>query len=324
MELRCAFSNNPRIRPLVDRAVQPRDVQLSFSFDSPPNWFERHLRDSAFDVFEFSLAHYLITRDRPRPQWDWIALPIFLSKALGAMQSVVHVGSGIHALGDLRGKRFGIPDFTMTAGLWMRAMLREVHGIQPGELLWYVGRSRSHSQGVLMGIDEHPLPGICLQWLYEAGAINRMLHAGELDAGYATAEDPIDTTGDDLEPLFPDGGRQLVSDFFRRRGFVPANHLVLMQRRLAEEHTWLPAALFEAFEASKQEAYRRDAGTRLVFPPLSEEDADAQIDLFGDDPYASGISRNVAMVTMAAEQSALESTISRAPAVPDLFHDSLR
>jgi len=33
---------------------------------------------------------------------------------------------------DQRGKRFGIPDFTMTAGLWLRAILREVHGIQPG------------------------------------------------------------------------------------------------------------------------------------------------------------------------------------------------
>src|SRR5215216_1551672 len=195
VQLRCAFSDNPRIRPLVERAVKARDCELSFAFDSPPNWFERHLRDSAFDVFEFSLAHYLITRDRPRPQWDWIALPVFLSKALGAMQTLVHVNSGIESVNDLRGKRFGIPDFTMTAGLWLRAMLREVHGIQPGDVQWFVGRSRGHSQGVLLGVDQQPLPSIRLHWLYEAGAIDRMLRAGELDAGYATTEDPIHRSG---------------------------------------------------------------------------------------------------------------------------------
>jgi 4,5-dihydroxyphthalate decarboxylase len=315
---------NPRVQPLAEGAVRVRGCDLEFSFDSPPNWFERHLRDSAFDVFEFSLAHYLITRDRPQPRWDWIGLPLFLSKALAAFTSIVNVNSGIQRLEDLPGKRFGIPDFSMTAGLWLRAMLREVHGIQPSDLEWFVGRSRTHSQGVLMGLDEEPLPNIRLRWLYEAGALDRLLRAGELDVAYATDEDPIDERNPVLRPLFPDDGRALVGAFFAQRGFVPANHTVLVQRRLVEDHPWLPEALYEAFEASKQEAYRRDPRTRRIFPAPDAQDAAEQARRYGEDPFVSGLRANREMLVMAAEQSALEGTIRDVPPIDELFHASLR
>jgi 4,5-dihydroxyphthalate decarboxylase len=324
MKLRCAFSMNPRVLPLADGTVKVPNCDLEFAFDSPPNWFERHLRDSAFDVFEFSLAHYLITRDRPRPHWDWIGIPVFVSKALAAFTSLVNIHAHIGGVEDLRGKRFGIPDFTMTAGLWLRAMLREVHGIQAADLEWFVGRSKTHSQGVLMGIDEKALPGVRLRWLYEAGALDRLLRAGELDVAFATDEEPIDAFDPVLRPLFPDGGRALVGDFFARRGYVPANHTVLIQRRLVEAYPWLPQAIYEAFEASKNEAYRRDPSTRCVFPPTHPQDAAEQRERFGDDPFVSGLAANRDMVGMAAEQSVLEGTISQVPATDELFHTSLR
>jgi 4,5-dihydroxyphthalate decarboxylase len=324
VKLRCAFSTNPRVQPLADGTIRVRDCDLEFSFDSPPNWFERHLRDSAFDVFEFSIAHYLITRDRPQPRWDWIGLPLFLSKALAAFTSVVNIHSGINRLEDLPGKRFGIPDFTMTAGLWLRAMLREVHGMQASDLEWFVGRSKSHSQGVLMGIDETPLANIRLRWLYEAGALDRLLRAGELDVAFATDEDPINQRDPVLRPLFPDGGRGLVGEFFVRRGFAPVNHTVLVQRRLVEDHPWLPQALYEAFEASKLEAYRRDPSTRLVFPTDDAQDAQEQTRRYGDDPFLSGVRANREMLLTAAEQSVLEGTIRAVPAVDELFDVSLR
>ena len=261
--------------PLADGTVRVRDCDLEFSFDSPGNWFERHLRDSAFDVFEFSIAHYLITHDRPRPQWDWIGVPVFLSKALA-------------------------------------------------DLKWFVGRSRTHSQGVLLGIDEKPLPNIRMRWLYEAGALDRLLRTGQLDAAFATDEEPIDVLDPVLRPLFPDGGRALVGDFFARRGFEPVNHTVLLRRPLAEEHPWLPEALYAAFEASKQEAYRRDPSTRCIFPVQDAQDAAEQRERFGEDPFASGLAANRDMLVMAAQQSVLEGTIRELPRIDDLFHPAVR
>jgi hypothetical protein len=37
-----------------------------------------------------------------------------------------------------------------------------------------------------------------------------------------------------------------------------------IQQRVVEENLWLPEALFDAFERSKQEAYRRDPSARLI------------------------------------------------------------
>ena len=321
LNLRVAFSDNPRVRPLADGSVSVPGCHLAFHFDTPPNWFERHLRDSAYDVFEFSVAHYLITRDRPQPRWDWVALPVFLSKALAALNTWVHPAAGIGSEADLVGKRFGIPDFTMTAGLWFRAMLRTVHGIDASQMQWYVGRSRSHSQGVLMGVNELPLPGIQVSWLYEVGALDRMLHAGQLDAAFATDEDPIRTTNGDLQPLFPDGGERFIQAFFERLHYVPVNHTVLLQRRLAEQHPWLPRALYEAFERAKQAAYQRDPRSRLVFP---KTDPNMQIRLYGEDPYAPGVRANQAMLQHAAEQSSREGTLRKMPTIEELFEPSLR
>ena len=318
LKLRCAFSENPRVAPLADGTVQPRDCELTFEQDHPGAWFERHLREGGLDVFEFSIAHYLITKDRPRPEWDWIALPLYLSKGLFSLQARVRRDAAITQPTDLRGKRFGIPDFTMTAGLWFRAMMRELYGLQPNEVRWFVGRSRAQSQGVRLGLDERPLPsGISLTWLYEAGSLDRLLRAGELDAAFASTEDPIREGDEQLQPLFPDAGRQVVQRFFERRGFVPPNHTVLMQRRLAEEHPWLPAALYEAFEQSKQEAYRRDPRARSIFP-------DDPPGRFGDDPYPSGLAANRATLQMAAEQEVLEGTIGKPPDVDSLIQESLR
>jgi hypothetical protein len=143
------------------------------------------------------------------------------------------------------------------------------------------------------------------------------LRAGELDAAFASTEDPIREGDEQLQPLFPDAGRQVVQRFFERRGFVPPNHTVLMQRRLAEEHPWLPAALYEAFEQSKQEAYRRDPRARSIFP-------DDPPGRFGDDPYPSGLAANRATLQMAAEQEVLEGTIGKPPDVDSLIQESLR
>jgi hypothetical protein len=111
-EARCAFSTNPRVQTLADGTVRVPDCDLEFSVDSPPNWFDVSFRESAFAVFEFSLANYHITLDRPQPRWDWIGLPPFVSKALGAFSSVVNVNSGIQGMEDLR---FGIPACPCTA-----------------------------------------------------------------------------------------------------------------------------------------------------------------------------------------------------------------
>ena len=73
----------------------------------------------------------LITREKATgDRWQWCALPIFPAKAFVWLGLFINTASGIKSLADLRGKRVGVPDYVMTAALWFRVFLRELHGIE--------------------------------------------------------------------------------------------------------------------------------------------------------------------------------------------------
>src|SRR5437762_2244914 len=99
LQLRGTFSPNPRMAPLVDGTVQPEGIELTFESGQAGELHERHLKDNAYDVFEFSISHYMLTKQRPG-KWDWAALPIFFSKAFMTLSAQVNVNAGIADAGD--------------------------------------------------------------------------------------------------------------------------------------------------------------------------------------------------------------------------------
>lgn len=322
LRLRGAFSQNQRLAPLLDGTVKPEGIEIEWELGHPGPMFHRHLKDNAFDVFEFSLSDYMIVQDRPYlRERGWTALPIFLSRAFLALNTYVNIHSGIQTFADLKGKSFGLPDFTMTAGLWMRAMINELYGVRPQEVAWYNGRPHEKSHGVLMGLHDDP-PRVSLTWLDRGEAVNEMLHTGQIAAAYGDTLDVPITEGPNIAKLFGDGGRAFVKDFYRKAGFTPVNHTVVLQRRICEQEPWAAMALFEAFERSKQEAYRRSPQQAyLLFRGIDRDEQDAT---FGLDPFPSGLGANRAMLKMAAQQSFEEGLTHQPADVDGLFWESVR
>jgi 4,5-dihydroxyphthalate decarboxylase len=322
LKLRGAFSQNPRLAPLLDGTVKPEGIEIEWEMGSPGPMFHHHLKENDFDVFEFSISDYMIVHDRPQlRERGWTALPIFYSRAFLALNSYVNTESGMETFADLKGKSFGIPDFTMTAGLWMRAMIKELYGFGPEDVIWYNGRTQADSHGVLMGIDDDP-PGVKILWMDRGDAINEKLHSGEIAAAYGDQISVPLKEGPTVRKLFDDRGRGWVEEFVAKTGFTPVNHTVVLQQRIAEQEPWVPEALFDAFERSKQEAYRRNPKEAyLLFPDL---DPNKQAEIFGEDPYPSGLSKNRAMLQMAARQSHEEGLTHRPAKVDELFWESVR
>lgn len=322
VRLRAAHSNNPRLQPLLDGSVTPTGIELDFTIIGPQQLFHHQLTENDFDVFEFSISSYLITKDRPGGQqrWNWVGIPIFLSRAFLSLNTYVHVDSGIESFADLRGKRFGVPDYNMTAALWMRAMIQDLYGVRPQEMTWYVGRGEGQSHGLALGVDKDPPKDVPIHWVGVPGKLAEMLISGEIDATFATEAAAV-TESPRARPLFRDGGRQFVAEFVRKDGFTPVNHTLLVQQRVVEEHPWVPEALFDAFERSKQEAYRRDRSTRMLFKGDDEEE---QAALFGADPYPSGLKANRAMLQRGLQQSLSEELIHAPIDIDSLWCESLR
>lgn len=323
LTLKGAFSKNPRSAPLIHGAVQVKGVDIHWetNFKNPGELFAAQLRDNAFDVFEFSISDYVNVRSRPSARWQWTAIPIFLTRALLQLNTWVNVRSGITGAGDMKGKRLAVGDYTQTAFVWFRAMIDRLYGIQSRDIAWYNGRIGKESHSVLLGLQDHPPSGISITFLSREEEANEMLQSGALDAANAT-NIPIYTKSPNVRPLFPDGGRRFMEEFYRTVGFTPVNHLVGIQQCVVDENPWVPDALFDAFERSKQEAYRRDPAARLIL--REEAGLERGESAFGPDPYVSGLSKNRAMLSMTIEQLLKDGLIRDRLVVDELFCESVR
>ncbi len=324
LTLKAGFSQNPRIAPLLDGGVKAQDIELQFELGSPGVMFHKHLRDDAFDVFEMSISEYLIVREKaPLGKWEWAALPIFLSRAFLFLNAKINAKADISGPADLRGRKFGLPDFGMTAGLWMRAMLKELYGIGAQEIDWFNGRSPASSHAAQVGMDKEPPAGIRITFLQEDGLLGPMLERGDIDAAVLDSYAERPASPEATRPLFEDGGRAFVQSFFRKTAFTPANHTLVVQRKLVEKEPWVALSLYEGFERSKQEAYRRARAAQSAYLYFPGEEFDRQAEVYGPDPYPSGLTANRRMLQMAAQES-FEEGLTRRPAdIDQLFCEAV-
>jgi 4,5-dihydroxyphthalate decarboxylase len=340
LNLTIAVTRNPRFEPLIDGTITSKILNLQFVVTTPPELFYRNLKYDEFDVFEMSLSELAISRERGEgTRWQWIALPVFPAKAFVWLGLFANSAAAIHNLGDLRGKRVGVPDYVMTAALWFRSFLKELYGIKPQDVSWYIGRLKQFSHGAILGIDKDPPAGVLLNWLTEEQTFDRMLDRSELDTayGFAPRHDPkIQTFGNNIDRyggtpiagnprlrvLFADGGRQVVIDYFRKTGIVPANHTIAVQKRILNEYPWLALELFKLFQEAKQAAYERAKHWSSAYLYFNGNDADSQSALFGDDPFPYGIKANQKMLELLYRNSHEEGLTHKLARVQDLFHPS--
>jgi 4,5-dihydroxyphthalate decarboxylase len=329
LRLTLAFSDNPRVQPLKDGTVKPQNIHLESLTLDPSALFQRNLSYDEFDVSEMSISETLLALERRQgSQWDWSALPVFLSRGHVWPTLYVNVASGITSLGDLKGKRIGVPDYDMTAALWFRITLKDLHGIEAKENIWYNGRTKELSHGGALGLDKAGPVGVTHHWLTVDQTLDVLLDRGALDActairrgGRVTAGDPtvIDRYGGTpidgnprLRKLLEDDGRGIVYDYYRKTGFFQANHHVIVQNRILREHPWVALELFEAFQQAKEVAYeraRRSLGAYLYFPG---KDFQEQAAILGNDPYPIGLQAMGKNIERAI-QGSLEQGLLRKP-----------
>lgn len=336
IRLTIGISDNPRIHPLMDGSVKPENIELDFVVSSPGELFYRNLKYDEFDASEMSISDTLITRESgDGARWDWRALPVFLSKAFLWLNFYVNTASGIEHLGDLKGKRVGVPDYPMTAALWMRATLKELYGIDPKDITWFNGRTKELSHGGLLGLDINPPPDIVLNWLREDETLDVMLDQGDLDAvaglrppsphqkpSFATINrfggTPLDGNPR-IRSLFKDGGREVIAKYFEKTGVIPPNHLIIVQNRLIKEHPWVPLELYKAFQRSKVVAYERAKRRQSVYLLFEGRDLQEQAATFGEDPYPLGIRANRRMLELLFATSLEQGLIKKLPRIEDVF-----
>jgi 4,5-dihydroxyphthalate decarboxylase len=226
----------------------------------------------------------------------------------------------------------------MTAGLWLRVILKELCAIRPNDIAWYFGRVQELSHGGLLGMDTKPPAGVSTTWLTAAQTFDVMLDKGEIDAayGFAPRHDPklmtlnIDRYGGTplqgnprLRRMFADGGLSIVEAFHKKTGIVPANHVIVAQRRLLEHNGWLASEIMRLFSDSKRLAYERCDFGWPAYLYFENSERAGQEKLVGKDPFPFGIKANRKMLETLFHNSHEEGLTQRLAKIEEVFYPGL-
>src|SRR5260370_15875464 len=124
-----------RMQPLYTGEVKPDGIDLNFiAIDQPRPIFDRMAGGEEFDVAEFSSSEFV--QRFANKQCPFVAIPVFPSRAFRHGFIAVHRNAGIKTPKDLEGKRVGVPLLTMTAAIYINALLQHPYGVSLRKIQW--------------------------------------------------------------------------------------------------------------------------------------------------------------------------------------------
>jgi 4,5-dihydroxyphthalate decarboxylase len=284
-----------RTRALERGEVVPDGIDLRYErFEHVGELFRIQAQERRFESSEMSLSTLVLMRSRGAD--DLLAIPVFPSRAFRHSQVYVREGSGIDKPEDLAGKRVGIPEYQMTAAVWIRAFLEEDYGVAPSDVHWLTGGLSTPAYQERLRHD--PPPGVTIELIPSDKTLEGMLESGEIDALSTAAAPRPFTQRKGVRRLFPDY-RSVEEDYFRRTGYFPIMHTVCVRKDVYEANPWVPLSLLNAFEEAKRIARHRlrDLDTLAVMHPWIAAELNAIDEMWGGkDPFALGVEANLETV----------------------------
>ena len=319
LQLSVAIGDYDRMRPLVDGLVQIDSVDAQFMLLDPEEIFFRAFRHADFDVCELSLSSYSVkTAAGTSP---YIAVPVFPSRAFRHTSVYVRTDR-IKSPADLKGRRVGVPEYQLTANIWVRLFLEEDYGIRPSDITWVRGGYEHPGRIEKISLN---LPGdVKVENARADATISDLLASGEIDAVIGPrAPSCFDRGHPNVGYLFADP-QAIATDWYRRTRLFPIMHTLGIRRPLAEKHPWLPVAIYKAFERSKAMALTKlsDTSATKVTLPFVEEQLGAARRLMGEDFWSYGLESNREVLRRFLERHHAEGLSSRLLTPEELFHPS--
>src|SRR3954453_16233159 len=279
LKLCIAVGDYDRNRPLIDGAVKIDGVDPVFMTLSPEEIFFRAFRSTDFDICELSLSSFTVKT--ALGECPYVGIPAFVSRAFRHTSIYVRTDR-IKEPKDLKGKKVGVPEYQLTANVWARAILEDDYGVKPADIHWIRGgiedADRPEKIAVTLPNDvrlENGPPG---------KSISRLLADGAIDGFIAPRPPSLPKNALNVGWLFPDPVAA-AKDYVKRTGIFPIMHLVGVRRTLAEQHPWLPGAVFKAFSEAKDKALAQlaDTSATKVTLPFVEERLSEARELMGED-----------------------------------------
>lgn len=316
LNLSVAVGPYDRTRPLIDGAVQIDGVDPTFMALSPEEIFFRALRHAEFDICELSLSSF--TLKTAQGGGPYVGIPCFLSRAFRHNAIWVRTDR-IKKPADLKGRKVGVPEYQLTANVWARALLEDDYGVKPSDIHWVRGGIADADRPEKIKIT---LPGdVHLEDAPAGKSISALLAEGAIDGFIAPRPPALPRNTPNVGWLFSDPVAA-AQDYFKRTGVFPIMHILGLRRSIAEQHPWLPAALFKAFSKSKDVALdllTDPSASKVTLPFMEERVAEARA-MMGDDFWSYGLAANRKTLEVFLKHHHAQGLSSRLVSPEELFH----
>src|ERR1700675_2291925 len=126
-----------RTRAIFDGRAPIEGCDVTAVNLEPEESFHRAFKFAEFDVTEISMSSYTMTT--ARGDAHYVAVPAFVSRLFRHSGIYIRTDRGIKRPEDLKGKTIRLPEYQMTANVWIRGMLLEEHGVKPSDIKWRNG-----------------------------------------------------------------------------------------------------------------------------------------------------------------------------------------
>lgn len=316
LRINLACGNYDRTQALMDGSVPVEGVRLNYIAMGPEEIFWRQYKFKEFDVSEVSMCNTIMLAGRGVK--DFVAIPVFPSRFFRHSNIFINTRKGIKVPQDFKGKRIGVPEYHMTALLWIRGMLQHEYGVHPEDVHW-----------VLAGLEdagrEDRLPFTMpsrLSWeQHHDRTLTEMLDRGEVDALICARAPSCFTNGSaNVARLFPNYW-EVEMDYYKRTRLFPIMHSLAIRRDVYDENPWLAPSLLKAFEQAKNHAMNQlwSTGTLKAMIPWLIPVLEQQKSVFEGDCWPYGLEANRPTLETMVQYAHEQGLIERKVAMDELF-----
>ena len=311
-----------RTRALFDGRTAIKGCDVICDPIEPEEAFHRAFKFQEFDISELSLSSHMMTTSRGEN--EYVGVPAFVSRLFRHSGIYIRTDRGIENPKDLAGKTIGLPEYQITANVWIRGLLQDDYGVKPSDIHWRSGGLEDPGRE-----ERSPLslpPEIDLQPVPADRSLSEMLASGELDAVIgARAPSPYLQGAANIDRMFPNF-RDVERDYFTRTGIFPIMHIIGIRKSIAEAHPWLAVNVYNAFVEAKRLCMAELAQighlyTSLPWGVADFQDAQA---LMGEDYWRYGIGENRTELDALCRYSFEQGLSARQLSPEDLFAEPVR
>src|SRR3989440_1460083 len=290
LQLSLACWDYDRTRALADGSVRPEGIDLIYHKLLVEETFFRMLRNREFDAAEMSLSSYCVSLMRDDPAF--IAIPVFPSRFFRHSCIFVSTKSGIGEPKELGGKRIGVPEYQMTAPVWIRGILQDEYGVDPAGCECRTGGEEEPGRDEKLELD---LPAkFRVKPIGPKQTLAQMIAEGEIDALHtARAPSTFATRPDAVKRLF-ENYVEVERAYYRKTRIFPIMHTVAIRRDVYRANPWIAQSLLKAFTAAKRKVYENLYTTSALITMLPWQVAQVE-DVrreMGDDWWPYGFEPN--------------------------------